>query len=421
MPSRNPTGQDRHLDGAGDPIPVDDARRRILDEVTPIGLSQKVPLRDALGRTLAQPVISPIDVPSHTNSAMDGFALQGGDLPNDGSKALELVGEALAGHPFRGQVLPGRCVKIMTGASMPKGTDTVVMQEQAEESEGRVRIGSGHKLGQNVRQAGEDIAIGNRVFEPGRNLTPADLGLIASLGVAEIEVYRRPRVAFFSTGDELRSVGQSLGEGELYDSNRYTLFGMLTRLGVDLLDLGVVPDVPELLDQTLQRSAADADVVITSGGVSVGEADYVKDLLTRMGGMSFWRIAIKPGRPLTFGRIGDSLFFGLPGNPVAVMVTFYQFVRPALLKLMTGRYEAPLLVEAESACRLRKRPGRTEFARGILTLGEGGLLRVDVAGRQGSGVLSSMSLANCFIVLSHEQGDLEPGDKVLVQPFSGLI
>jgi molybdopterin molybdotransferase len=244
---------------------------------------------------------------------------------------------------------------------------------------------------------------------------------MASLGLAEIAVFRRPRIAIFSTGDELRSVGEPLGEGELYDSNRYTLFGMLTRLGADILDLGVVPDVPELLEESLRRGAADADAVITTGGVSVGEADYVKDLLARIGTMSFWRIAIKPGRPLSFGHIGDSLFFGLPGNPVAVMVTFYQLVLPALVKLMAGREDPPLLIEVEATCRLRKRLGRTEFPRGMLARGEDGVLRVDVIGRQGSGVLSSMSLANCFIVLPHEQGDLQPGERVLVQPFAGLM
>lgn len=421
IPSRPSCADDKDTES----LSVDEARRRILAEVTPIATTHKIALRDALGRTLAEPIISPLNVPSHTNSAMDGFALCGSDLPGDGMAELELAGEALAGHPFSGTIGAGECVRIMTGAPMPAGTDTVVMQEQTEELEGRIRIGTDHgkehRPRQNVRQAGEDIAVGDAVFEPGRTLTPADLGLLASLGIAEVAIRRRPRVAFFSTGDELRSIGQPLREGELYDSNRYTLFGMLTRLGVDILDLGVIPDVPEMLDAALRQGAAAADVVITSGGVSVGEADYIKDLLVRIGRMSFWKIAIKPGRPLTFGHIGGSLFFGLPGNPVAVMVTFYQFVQPALVKLMTGREEPPLLVAAEATCRLRKRPGRTELARGILTRGDDGILRVDVTGRQGSGVLRSMSLANCFIVLPQEQGDLEPGDQVLAQPFAGLI
>jgi len=421
MPSQIPVQPSCADDRDSQSLSVGEARSRILSDVVPVAMAQRVALRTALTRTLAEPVVSPLDVPSHTNSAMDGFALRGADLPEDRSADLELAGEALAGHPFGGDVGAGQCVRIMTGAPMPLGTDTVVMQEQALDMGGRVRIDSRHRPGQNVRQAGEDIARGDAVFEPGRTLTPADLGLMASLGIPEVAVRRRPRIAFFSTGDELRSVGQPLGEGDVYDSNRYTLFGMLSRLGVDILDLGVVPDVPELLEEALQRGAADADAVLTSGGVSVGEADYIKGLLERIGIMSFWKIAMKPGRPLTFGRIGDSLFFGLPGNPVAVMVTFYQFVQPALVKLMTGREEPPLLVEAESSCRLRKRPGRTEFPRGILARGADGVLRVDVAGRQGSGVLRSMSLANCFFVLPQESGDLEPGDKVLVQPFAGLV
>jgi len=402
-------------------LSVGEARERILERIVPIGFSQRVTLRDSLGRTLAERVISPLDVPSHTNSAMDGYALAGASLAAEGVTELLIAGEVLAGHPFPGQVCAGQCVRIMTGAPMPAGTDTVVMQERAEESEGRVRLVPGQRAEQNVRQAGEDIAAGDTVFEPGRCLTPADLGLLASLGIPEVAVRRRPRVAFFSTGDELRSVGQILGEGEVYDSNRYTLYGVLSRLGVDLLDLGVVRDEPDLLEGALRSAAADADMVITSGGVSVGEADYIRGLLERIGQVSFWKIAMKPGRPLTFGDIDGALFFGLPGNPVAVMVTFYQFVQPALIKLMTGREAPPLLVDAECGSRIRKRPGRTEFPRGVLGCGVDGRLTVELTGRQGSGVLRSMSLADCFIVLPEGQGDVEPGDRVLVQPFAGLI
>jgi len=402
-------------------LPVDEARRRILSAVEPLTGFQRVSLREALSRVLAEAVLSPADVPAHTNSAMDGYALRHGDLPAEGVAELDLVGEALAGHPFRGEVRQGQAVRIMTGAPIPTGADTVVMQEQAEVRGAVVRIGIGHQAGQNIRRAGEDIAAGSVVLEPGRTLAPADLGLLASLGVAEVAVRRRPRVAFFSTGDELRSIGQPLGEGDVYDSNRYTLCGMLSRLGADILDLGVVSDDPPRLEEALKRAAADADLVITSGGVSVGEADYIKALLGSLGAMSFWKIAMKPGRPLVFGRIGGSLFFGLPGNPVAVMVTFYQFVQPALRCLMTGRAEAPLLVEAVSRARLRKRPGRTEFQRGVLGHGSDGRLEVDLTGKQGSGVLRSMSLADCFIVLPEERGDVEPGERVLVQPFAGLV
>jgi molybdopterin molybdotransferase len=309
----------------------------------------------------------------------------------------------------------------MTGAAMPCGTDTVVMQEEAELSGGVVRFSPGQKAGQNVREAGEDIAAGEMVFEPGRTLTPADLGLIASLGMPEILVRRRPRVAFFSTGDELRSVGQVLGQGEIYDSNRYTLYGMLARLGVEVLDMGLVRDDPDLLEAALCRAASDADMVITSGGVSVGQADYVREVLTRIGRVGFWKIAMKPGRPLTFGHIDQALFFGLPGNPVAVMVTFYQFVQPALAKLATGLVPEPMCLAAECRARIRKRPGRTEFPRGVLSLGADGGLQVDLTGHQGSGVLRSMSLADCLILLPEGDGSVEPGDQVLVQPFSGLI
>jgi molybdopterin molybdotransferase len=402
-------------------LPVDEARRRILAEVEPIATAQRLAMREALGRTLAEPVVSPVDVPSHMNSAMDGYAMAGRDLATDGVTELTLAGAALAGHPFALAVRPGECVRIMTGATLPAGTDTVVMQERTEEADGRVRIARGQRAGQNVRQAGEDIALGDAVHGPGRVLTPADLGLLASLGIGEVAVYRRPRVAFFSTGDELRSLGQPLAAGEVYDSNRYTLYGMLQRLGADMLDLGVVSDDPARLEAALRQAAAEADVVITSGGVSVGEADYVQGLLGRIGRVGFWKIAIKPGRPLTFGRIERALFFGLPGNPVAVMVTFYQLVQPALVKLMTGREQEPLLVEARCLSRLRKRPGRTEFPRGVLGRTEDGRVTVDLAGRQGSGVLRSMSLADCFIVLPAERGDVEAGETVLVQPFAGLI
>ena len=400
---------------------VDQARARILDAIQPIEFRQKVPLREALSRSLAQPIVSPIQVPSHTNSAMDGYALAGADLPRQGSGELTVVGQVLAGHIFDGPVETGHCVRIMTGASMPTGTDTVIMQEQARVRGDRILIGDRHRSGQNVRHAGEDIDVGDRVFEPGRTLIPADLGLLASLGIGEVQVLRRPRVAFFSTGDELRSVGEPLRNGDVYDSNRYTLYGMLKRLGLEILDMGIVPDNPGRMEEALKQAAAAADVVITSGGVSVGEADYIKRLLETLGDMDFWKIAIKPGRPLTFGRLQDSLFFGLPGNPVAVMVTFYQFVRPALLKLKGEKQVLPLELDALCTTALRKRPGRAEFVRGVMeTTGDGGF-EVTTAGKQGSGILRSMSLANCFVVLPPRSGDVQPGDRVRVQPFASLV
>jgi len=309
----------------------------------------------------------------------------------------------------------------MTGAVMPQGTDTVVVQEVCRAEGGRVTVPPGQKAGQNVRAAGEDLKAGVPVLQPGQLLRPAELGLIASLGIGEVDVRRRLRVAFFSTGDELASIGAPLTEGQVYDSNRYTLHGMLQRLGVEILDLGVVRDDPALLEAALRKASASADAVITTGGVSVGEADYVKQLMARLGEVLFWKIAMRPGRPMAFGRIGKAFLFGLPGNPVAVMVTFHQFVRNALLALSgrTGSFEIPLL-RAASAQAIRKVPGRTEYQRGIVYR-EAGEWRVHTTGQQGSGVLRSMSEANCFIVLEHERGPVKTGEPVQVQLFEGLI
>ena len=397
---------------------VDEALAEILSQIKPLQAAVKKPLRDCLGQVLAQSVISPINVPGHRNSAMDGYALRGADLPGDSIKAFEVVATAMAGARYEGVCQAGQCVRIMTGAVMPEGTDTVVMQEQSERiNEATVRIGSGHKPGQNVRQAGEDIALGATVFETGHKIGAADLGILASFGLAEIAVQRNIRVAFFSTGDELRSVGEALSEGEIYDSNRYTLYGMLQQPGVDILDMGVVPDQPERVKQAFEQAAGMADVVITSGGVSVGEADYIKPTLRELGEINFWKIAMKPGRPLTYGKLNKAYFFGLPGNPVAVMVTFLQFVKPALQKLSGARATAPLRVKARSENAIRKRPGRMEFQRGIYSQAEDGHLQVRLTGRQGSGILSSMSLANCFIVLPDEQGDVAIGDQILIEPM----
>jgi molybdopterin molybdotransferase len=314
-------------------------------------------------------------------------------------------------------------VRIFTGGVMPDNADTVVMQERASERDGRVRIVAGAvaRAGQNRRFAGEDIERGQAVLRQGQPIRPAELGMIASLGINEVSVYRRLRVAFFSTGDELRSIGTTLGPGEIYDSNRYTLYGMLARAGCDALDMGVVPDVPAVLEDAFRTAAANADVVITSGGVSVGEADYVKALLDKLGEVLFWKIAMKPGRPLAYGKIGHAHFFGLPGNPVAVMVTFYQFVRDALLVLQGRRVIEPVpTFKATLAAPIRKMAGRTEFQRGILARGADGW-EVRPTGEQGSGILSSMSQANCFIVLGTDAGNLEAGETVDVQLLEGLI
>ena len=402
-------------------LSVDEARQRILADITPIKALEKVALRTALGRILAEDVISPLNVPSHTNSAMDGYAVSIADMTR-GIGHYECIGTAYAGQPYKKPCQPGQCVRIMTGAPIPEGTDTIIMQEQAEVLPNNIiQFVGKHHAGQNVRLAGEDISVGSAVINSGHRILPADLGVLASLGIGELRVRRRPRVAFFSTGDELRSIGEVLGEGEIYDSNRYSLYGMLTRLGVELLDLGVIPDQPAAVREAFQMASGMADVVITSGGVSVGEADYIKPVLEELGETKFWKIAMKPGRPLTFGHLGETLFFGLPGNPVAVMVTFYQFVQPALHYLASGNPCVPLTLSASCTQDLRKRPGRTEFLRGILQQTGQAELQVAVAGQQGSGILSSMSRANCFIVLPKDSGDIEAGSSVPVQPFDCFV
>ena len=403
-------------------MPVDRAREFIHRFLEPVRAAVRVPIRGALGRVLAGDVVSPVDVPSHRNSAMDGWAMRGADLSATGETALEEIGASFAGRPFAGRVGAGQCVRIMTGGVVPEGADTVVMQERARADAKRVTFAPGQKTGQNVREAGEDLRRGAVALSRGRIVRPAELGLLASLGVGEVAVYRRLRVAFFSTGDELKSIGTALGEGEIYDSNRYTIHGMLERLGCEVLDMGVVRDDPALLEQAFREAASSADVVITSGGVSVGEADFVKGMMDKLGEVVFWKIAMKPGRPLAYGRIGGAHFFGLPGNPVSVMVTFYQFVREALLRLM-GADPVPPFPTFPATCtaRLKKAPGRTEFQRGILERGEGGAWTVRPTGDQGSGILKSMSEANCFIILGEAVGNVEAGTLVQVQPLDGLV
>jgi molybdopterin molybdotransferase len=407
-----------------DSLPVDRARALIRAFLAPVAAVERVHIRDALGRVLAANVDSPLDVPGHDNSAMDGWAIRFADLGSGAETSLRRVGESFAGKPFDGELRAGETVRIFTGGVMPRGADTVVMQERARETPQGVSIAPGAvtKAGQNRRFAGEDLKRGGVVFRKGQPIRPAELGMLASLGIGEASVYRRLRVAFFSTGDELRSVGQPLAAGEIYDSNRYTLYGMLTRLNCDILDMGVVPDVPELLEQAFASAAASADVVITSGGVSVGEADYVKGLLDRLGEVLFWKIAMKPGRPLAYGRIGGAHFFGLPGNPVSVMVTFYEFVRDALLVLQGRADVAPMpMFKARLAAPIRKIPGRTEFQRAVLSPDDAGGWQVRTTGDQGSGILSSMSRANCFVVLAADAGNVDVGAEVDVQLLEGLV
>jgi molybdopterin molybdotransferase len=403
-------------------MPVAKARAFIHQFLTPVAGVLRVPVRSALGRVLAEDILSPVDVPAHRNSAMDGWAMRGADLDADAQATLQEVGASFAGRPFVGRVGAGQCVRIMTGGVVPEGADTVVMQERAKASGKSVTFAAGQKTGQNVREAGEDLKAGSVALRRGRTVRPAELGLIASLGIGEVAVYRPLRVAFFSTGDELKGVGTTLAEGEIYDSNRYTIHGMLTRLGCEPLDMGVVRDDPKLLERAFAEAAASADVVITSGGVSVGEADFVKVMLDKLGEVVFWKIAMKPGRPLAYGKIGGAHFFGLPGNPVSVMVTFYQFVRDALLVLGGANPVEPVpTFTATCSARLKKAPGRTEFQRGVLTRGADGAFTVKPTGEQGSGILKSMSDANCFIILGDATGNVEPGTAVEVQLLEGLV
>ena len=398
-----------------------EARRTILERLSPIGGWERVAVRNALGRVLLEDVIAPCNVPAHDNSAMDGYAVRFRDLDVRHDTALAVVGTAFAGKPFSGIVGAGQTVRIMTGAPIPQGADTIVVQEMARAGDGQVFIPPGQQAGQNLRRAGEDLALGGVALPAGKRCGPAELGLIASLGIAEVTVRRRLRVAFFSTGDELASIGKPLAPGEVYDSNRYTLFGALSRLGCDMLDMGVVPDNPAALEAAFRCASADADVILTSGGVSVGEADFIRELVNRLGEVAFWKIDIKPGRPMAFGRVGDAWLFGLPGNPVAVLVTFYQFVQDALLVLSgVSPLPEPALFEVPCGEAIRKQAGRREFLRGQLGRVDG-RQTVRLAGAQGSGVLRSMSEANCFIVLPEERGDVAAGEPVMVQVFDGLI
>jgi len=402
-----------------DALSVDKAHEAIRACLAPVTQTEQVPVRASLGRVLAQEIVPQIDVPGHDNSAMDGFAVRSSDFRQD-EITLKQIGAAFAGKPFQGAVGAGECVRVMTGAVLPQGADTVVVQEVCRAQGNNIAIPPGQKAGQNVRAAGEDLKAGIAVLKPGQRLRAAELGLIASLGIGEVSVQRRLRVAFFSTGDELASIGTPLKLGQVYDSNRYTLHGMLACLGVDILDMGVVRDDPGLLEAAFRKAAASADAIITTGGVSVGEADFVKQLMAKLGEVLFWKIAMRPGRPMAFGKIGNAFLFGLPGNPVAVMVTFYQFVRDALLHMSGGTgFEIPLLA-ATSTQAIRKIPGRTEYQRGIV-FREGGEWKVRTTGQQGSGVLRSMSEANCFIVLQHERGAVKAGEPVQVQLFEGLL
>jgi len=390
--------------------------------VTPVTDTEALGIFEALDRVLAQDMISPVSVPPHDNSAMDGYAFDGSQLRPDQALTLTPVGTALAGKAWQGTVGAGQCVRIMTGAIMPTGLDTVVPQEFVKTEGDAITLPAGLlQPGDNRRLLGEDVMAGQPTLRKGERLKPAALGLAASLGIKTVQVMRRLKLAYFSTGDEILSLGEAPREGAVYDSNRYTVFGLLTRLGCEVIDFGVVRDEPALLEAAFRRAAAEADAIITSGGVSVGEADFTKTMMKQLGDVAFWRIAMRPGRPMAVGRIGKSVLFGLPGNPVAVMVTFLAFVRPALLQMMGSSGKAPPLLRARSTEAIRKKPGRTEYQRGTVSYGADGSLQVRTTGNQGSGVLSSMVQANGLIVLHHGQGNVAAGDEVDVMMFDGVI
>jgi molybdopterin molybdotransferase len=409
-------------------LSVDQVNAFLHELVQPVSAdeSQDVFLMDALGRVLAADVISPISVPAHNNSAMDGFAFDATQLQADQPLTLRVVGTALAGKAWQGKVNAGECLKIMTGAILPDGLDTIAPQEFCQ-------VDSAHdvttvtippnilKAGDNRRLLGEDLMQGQPALTVGQHLTPAALGLVASLGLPDVRVHRRLRVAYFSTGDEVMSLGEAPREGAVYDSNRYTVFGLLTRMGCEVIDMGVVRDDPALLEAAFAKAALEVDAIITSGGVSVGEADFTKAMMKKLGDVAFWRIAMRPGRPMAVGRIGKSVLFGLPGNPVAVMVTFLAFVRPALLRMMGSTAKPAPLLRAKSLEPLRKKAGRTEYQRGFVSSAADGTLQVRTTGNQGSGVLSSMVQGNGLIVLHHAQGNVAVGDEVDVLMFDGAI
>jgi len=422
---------------------VDEARKAIANLVSELMQESQaindpadietVSLDQAINRILAEDLLSPIDVPAADNSAMDGYAFDGKCLTNNNPDIkLQIVGTALAGKPYEGKIAPGECLKIMTGALMPVDCDTVIPQEFTASSNAEfISFKSDQlKAGDNRRLRGEDLQKGKAAISAGRLLRPSDLGLAASLGIATLTVRRKLKVAILSSGDELRSLDQSLDAGSIYDSNRYSLTGLLSRLDLEIIDCGIVHDDPQALKQAFIAAASKADVLISSGGVSVGEADFTKQIMQELGDVGFWKIAMRPGRPMAFGILkpvpGKSsarktLFFGLPGNPVAVMVTFYQFVRSALLQLNGAEQTEPPLVQAITETAIRKKPGRTEFQRAILGRNSEGRPSVRLTGSQGAGILRSMSEANCFVILGHEQGNVAAGDWVDVALFDGLL
>ncbi|QLE30998.1 bifunctional molybdopterin-guanine dinucleotide biosynthesis adaptor protein MobB/molybdopterin molybdotransferase MoeA [Vibrio parahaemolyticus] len=400
-------------------LSVVQGQEKILSLVNTVSEIEACKIENAYGRVLAEHIISPVNVPQYTNSAMDGYAIRSDDVDRD---SYQVVAEVMAGHAYDQPLEVGQAVKIMTGAPTPRNGDTVVMREQASQEGDKVTFnGSNIKAGQNVRQAGEDLAIGSDVFTAGTRLASPEMGMIASLGFGEANVFRKLKVAVFSTGDEVQAPGTEQKANSIYDSNRFTIMGMLEKLGCEILDFGILEDNEQLMIKALENASAQADVVMTSGGVSVGDADYIKLALDKLGQIDFWRINMRPGRPLAFGQINNKPFFGLPGNPVAVMVSFINFVEPALRKMQGEQGWKPLKVNAIATENLRSRQGRTEFSRGIYELDDTGRLTVRTTGKQGSGILRSMSEANCLIEISPAIDTVKAGESVTIIPLQGRI
>lgn len=399
---------------------LDAALSQMLSRILPISATENIPLLQGFGRVTADDIISPLNVPGFDNSAMDGYAVRLADLEKQ--MPLPVEGKAFAGQPFNDAWPAGTCIRIMTGAPVPAGCDAVVMQEETEQHPDGIRFTAAVRAGQNIRRSGEDIRAGAVVFPAGTKLSVAELPVLASLGIAEIAVVRKVRVALFSTGDELQLPGQPLADGQIYDTNRLAVHLMLEQLGCEVINLGIIRDDPDALRNAFIEADKQADVVISSGGVSVGEADYTKTLLEELGEVGFWKLAIKPGKPFAFGRLSNSWFCGLPGNPVSAALTFYQLVQPLLAKLSGNTaYALPPRLRVRSASRLKKSPGRLDFQRGILRRSTDGEAEVITTGHQGSHIFSSFSQGNCFIVLERDRGNVEPGEWVEVEPFNALF
>jgi len=400
-------------------LPFEQALSNMLDQVSPVTETLCLPITEALNYVLSENITSPLNVPPHDNSAMDGYAFSLASL--NSNKTLSLIGRSMAGAPFQGECKLGECIRIMTGAKMPNCCDSVEMQENVAVDGDDITFLKEKALGSHVRKAGEDIQQGQKVLTQGHKLTPVDIGVLASLGIASVQVYRKLTVALIATGDELKMPGQALLSGDIYESNSFVLAAMLEKLHVEVIDFGIIEDDFEAIKSAFISADKQADAVISSGGVSVGDADYTKTVLDDLGEIGFWKIAMKPGKPFAFGKLPNSVFFGLPGNPVSALVTFHQLALVALSKMQNSQGLNRTVLQVKCSTELRKSPGRMDFQRGVLSINEAGESVVSSTGAQGSGILSSLAQANCFIVLPSEQGKVPAGELVTVQLFDQYL